>query len=99
MPASLWIARLVLALLCVGFAHMLGRVAARSFGQGARSAGLWRWVLRTVVAGLGLLWRAGLDWLSITAYALAALAAAYGIYLERRPRKQEDLSRLIFPGN
>jgi hypothetical protein len=90
------ILRGILALLSLVFAYQLGR----SIGQALRKRPKPRvagWAVRTLLALLAASWRGGLDRVTITAILLAAVACALGVVLERRPRKQEDLTDVIFP--
>lgn len=89
--------RIVLGLMCVAFAHLLGRSLARSSRAARRGLGPASWALRTLLAGAAITWRAGLDALTALVYLLAAIAAATGYYLERRPPKPpEDLTKQMF---
>lgn len=98
MPASIIFLRCFLGLLCVAFAHVLGRAAYRKFKLNARGSYFMRWALRTAVTGAGAMWHGGLDGLSLSLVGLSIASAAAGFYLERRPPKQEeDLTEVIFP--
>jgi len=87
--------RVVLGLLCLFFAHFLGRSIVRvRRGQGARS--LYGWLIRTAIAGGAISWRRGLDDIAIAVFTLAAASLAVGVWDEQRPKKQEDLTKEIF---
>ena len=87
--------RVVLGLLCLFFAHLLGRSIIRARrGQGAR--GLYGWLLRTAITAGAILWRRGLDDIAIVAFTLAAASLAVGMWDEQRPKKQEDSTKEIF---
>jgi len=99
MPVQLLVLRILLGLMCVAFAYFLGRSIAAKQEPKRWRTGPYSWALRTFLAGLGVTWRTGLDVLAIVVFVLAALAAALGLFLAWRPKKdEEDLSRTIFPG-
>ncbi|HVT93622.1 MAG TPA: hypothetical protein VHD76_12310 [Bryobacteraceae bacterium] len=89
--------RIVVGLLCVFFAHFLGRAAVRVKNGRARQATLVSWVLRTFVSGVAVLWHVGLDGISLGMIVLSLISCAGGIYLEFRPRHHEELEKVIFP--
>ncbi len=98
MPASIVFIRCLLGLLCIAFAHMLGRSAYRKFKAQARDSYFLRWALRTGVTGLGAMWHGGLDALSLSILAVSIASGAAGFYRERHPPgPEEDLSKMIFP--
>lgn len=97
MPVPIDLLRGVLGLLCVFFAHWLGRSVAR-VRRGERPGGLFRWTVRTVLTGLAVAWRYGMDGIMIAVLIGAAASAALGAWLEwRPPEPEEDLTEQIFP--
>jgi hypothetical protein len=97
MPISLDAMRVLLGLLCLLFAHFLGRSIIRMrHGQGARS--MYGWLIRMAIAAGGMVWHRGLDGIAIAAFTLSAASLAAGAWDEQRPKKQEDLTREIFGG-
>jgi hypothetical protein len=56
------------------------------------------WAIRTVLVLLAVSFRGGLDSFTIVAWILAIGGFALGFVLENRPKKQEDLTSVIFPG-
>lgn len=96
MPVSLNVLRVVLGILCVLFAHMLGRSVVQ-MRRGGRNRAVFSWTLRTMLTGVAVAWRQGLDGITIAVLAGAAVSAAAGAWLVARPRPEEDLSREIFP--
>jgi hypothetical protein len=95
MPIPLDALRVALGLLCLLFAHFLGRSMVRARrGQGPRS--LYGWLVRMTIAGGAILWHRGLDTIAIAVFTLSAASLVVGAWDEQRPRKQEDLSREIF---
>lgn len=98
MPGWLVVPRIVVGLMCVAFAHFLGRSIAKRQKPAKRSLGSPSWALRTLLAGVAVTWQVGVDLLAGVVFGLAVLAAALGFYLERRPKRlAEDLSKEIFP--
>jgi uncharacterized membrane protein YoaK (UPF0700 family) len=98
MPAiPLGLLRGCLALLGLFFAYMLGRAVAKHVRRQAkpRIAG---WAIRTALVLAAISWRSGIDTVTVLAWVLAVLASAAGYVLESRPRKTEDLTGMIFPG-
>lgn len=79
------------------FAHMLGRAVARYVRRDAkpRVAG---WTIRTILVLAAVSWRAGIDTVTALTWFLAVLGFVAGYVLEKRPRKREDLTDVIFPG-
>jgi len=99
MPVRFWILKLVLGLMCVGFAHFWGRSLGRRRPPAGRYTGRTGWAVRTVVAAAALQWGPGSALLSAVFYALALASGAAGFFLARRPKEpEEDLTREIFPG-
>src|SRR5580658_3475628 len=97
MPIPVDFLRVVLGLLCVFFAHFLGRSIVR-VRRGLPVRGLYGWVIRTAITGGAILWHRGLDNVAIVAFTLAAASLAVGVWDEQRPKKQEDLTKAIFGG-
>ena len=98
MPVPIEFLRGVLGVLCVFFAHMAGRaVVAVRTGRGKLSR-LYAWILRTVVCAAALVFRHPVDLAAIVLWSLAVLAFAAGLWVASRPRKDEDLTSVIFPG-
>ena len=85
-----------LALLGLFFAYMLGRALAKYVRRDLKTR-VTGWTIRTILVLLAVSWRGGLDSFTILAWVLAAGGFALGFVLENRPRKQEDLTEVIFP--
>jgi hypothetical protein len=96
MPVPLDILRGALGLLCIFFAHFLGRSIVRVRRGAQRPRHLYGWLIRMLVTGGVILWRQGLDRIAIVVFLLAAASLALGVWEEQRPKKQEDLSKQIF---
>src|ERR1039458_10177541 len=97
MPIPVDILRVVLGLLCLFFAHFLGRSIVR-VRRGQRARSFNGWLIRTAITGGAILWRRGLDGIAIVAFTLAAASLVVGMWDEQRPKKQEDLTKEIFGG-
>ena len=89
--------RVVLGVLCVFFAHFLGRSVVR-VRRGRPARGMYGWILRLTIGGAALMWRSGLDTLAIVMFTMSAAALVIGVWDEQRPKKEEDLTREIFGG-
>ena len=100
MPMRYLILRLVIALLCVGFAYFWGRSFARRNMPHVRGAGPMAWAIRTLVAAAAIQWGAGPDVFSIVTYTATVASWGTGFALSRTPPEpEEDLTKEIFPGS
>lgn len=90
MPVPIEFLRGILGVLCVLFAHMLGRAGAGVYQGVLRKPRMYGWLVRTLVTGLAVMWRSGLDTVTLAVWAAAALAAAAGAWLQLRPREPEE---------
>jgi hypothetical protein len=97
MPVPLEFLRVVLGLLCLFFAHFLGRSMVRVW-RGGSARGLYGWLIRTAIAAGAILWHRGFDGFALAAFTLAAASLVVGVWEEQRPKKQEDLTKEIFGG-
>ncbi len=98
MPLRLWILRVVVGLMCIGFAHMLGRSVGAKARPARRGTGPLSWSIRTLLAAVALTWRGGFDWLASVAIALSVVAGILGFHIGRKPAPApEDLSKQMFP--
>jgi hypothetical protein len=89
--------RAALGLLAVFFAHYLGRSAAGLYQRCEPRSRTITWALRTAVCMTAVLWRSGLDVLSLIVLALALLSLAAGVRAQLRPPKDEGLVKQMFP--
>lgn len=97
MPARFWILRVVIGLMCVGFAFFWGRSLAAK-GKARRGAGPTAWAIRTLVAGAAMLWGPGLDLFTLGFYVAGALSLGGGFLSKRKPEQpEEDLTKTMFP--
>ncbi len=97
MPARFWILRIVIGLMCIGFAFFWGRSLSRK-DPARRGAGPTAWAIRTLAAAAALLWGSGIDLFAIGSYLAAGLSVAGG-YVSRPkpPTPEEDLTKQMFP--
>jgi hypothetical protein len=96
MPASLEFMRFLLGGMSVFFAHFLGRTVVQvSKGRKGRRP-LYTWTLRTILT-LGAISYWGVDRMVLIVIALDAVAFALGWWDEWRPKREEDLTRTMFP--
>jgi hypothetical protein len=96
MPIPLDFLRGVLGMLAILFAHLLGRSIVRVRRGSARPRYLYGWLIRMLLCAGAVLWRSGLDRISIVVFVLAAASLALGAWSELRPKKQEDVVGKIF---
>ncbi len=87
----------LLGALGVLFAYFLGRGAVKlRRGEVTRGA-TFSWALRTTVCVYAVFFFGGLRWPFILVFVLAAASLIGGVWLESRPKKVEDLSKIMFP--
>jgi hypothetical protein len=96
MAVPLNLLRALLGLFCIFFAYLLGRSIIRLRRGLQRPRSLYGWLIRMLVTAAAILWGRGLDRIAVVVYVLAAASLALGIWDERRPKKQEDLTRQMF---
>ena len=97
MAVPLELLRALLGLLSVFFAMMLGRSGAAVFRRQGRRSRMYGWLIRLVVTLFAIEWRRNLDALMIAVIVAVVLAAAVGVWMELRPRQEEeDPSKQIF---
>ena len=95
MPTGLF--QTLLGALGVLFAHFLGRGAVKlQRGEVSRGA-TFGWALRTTVCVYAVFYLGGWRWPFMLVFALAAASLTGGVWLESRPKKVEDLSKIMFP--
>ena len=95
-PFPVDLLRGVLGLLCIFFAHFLGRSIVRMRRGAQKPRSLYGWLIRAIITAGGILWNRGLDGLAIIIFTLAACSLTLGIWDEQRPKKQENLTKEIF---
>jgi hypothetical protein len=82
--------------LALFFAFVLGRVIAKARRKEPKVR-ITGWAIRFVLVMSAVSWRGGLDRITMVALLVSAIGLALGFTLENRPRKQEDLTDVIFP--
>lgn len=87
----------MLGAFCVFFALFLGRSIIRFQKRREPQSKMLAWALRTFVTAAAVIFRVGFDRVTIVAYALAAASLAAGAYLEWRPKRDDDLHKVMFP--
>lgn len=90
--------RIALGLLCLVFAFFFGRSLARPRRTKLMRTTPLSWALRSLVAGFGLAWQAGVDALVGGVLIAYPIVAAAGYFRQRKPPEpEEDLSKEMFP--
>lgn len=97
MPVPIEFLRGVLGILCIVFAHMAGRSAYGIARGDQKKSRFYAWMIRATLCGGALLFRHEVDGVVIGVFALAAVAAGVGWWVESRPKQTEDLTHEIFP--
>ena len=96
MPVSLEFLRGLLGGLSIFFAHFLGRTIVKVSKGKERKRALYTWTLRLILT-LGAVCYRSVDRLAIAILALDVVAFAVGWWDEWRPKREEDLTRTMFP--
>ena len=96
MPVSLEFLRGLLGGLSIFFAHFLGRSIVKVSKGRERKRALYTWTLRFVLTAGAVCYRS-VDRLALIILLLDAVAFALGWWDEWRPKREEDLTRTIFP--
>ena len=96
MPVSLEFLRALLGGLSIFFAHFLGRAIVKASKGRERKRALYTWTLRFVLTIAAVCYRS-VDRLAIVVLVLDAAAFAVGWWDEWRPKREEDLTRTMFP--
>src|SRR5690349_17648182 len=97
MPVPIQFFRGVLGALCVLFAYMAGRSALMVRQGRQKKTRLYGWLIRMVLCGAAVMFRQGLDTVSIGVWAVAALVFAAGMWTASHQKPPEDLTDQIFP--
>src|SRR5713226_3251244 len=97
MRVSVEFLRILIGLLSLLFSHFFGR-ALYNVPKGRQSRSrLFTWGLRMALTLIAVCYF-GVDRFAVIILLLALGALAAGYWDESRPRKQEDLSKALFPG-
>lgn len=97
MPISFEFLRGVLGIIGIGCAYMMGRSFAAVRKGTTKLSRMYAWVLRTTACVVGVGLRYSVDTMDLVVWGLVVVAAAGGFWDEMRPKKQEDLTKTIFP--
>ncbi len=97
MPVSLEFLRGVLGLIAIGCAYMLGRSIVYVRKGWQKKSQIYGWTIRTSACLVAIAIRHPVDAAEIAVWTLAVAALALGYWLSSRERKEEDLTRTIFP--
>src|SRR5262249_23596963 len=96
MPVSLEFLRGLLGGLSIFFAHFFGRAVVKVSRGKERKRALYTWALRFLVT-VGAICYRSVDRLAVVILVLNAIAFGFGWWDEWRPKREEDLTRTIFP--
>ena len=96
MTVSLEFLRGLLGGLSIFFAHFFGRAVVKVSKGKERKRALYTWALRLILTVAAICYRS-VDRLAIIILVLDAVAFAAGWWDEWRPRREEDLTRTMFP--
>ena len=96
MPVSLEFLRGLLGGLSIFFAHFFGRTVVKVSRGKERKRALYTWAIRFIVT-VGAICYRSVDRLAIVILVLNAIAFGLGWWDEWRPKREEDLTRTIFP--
>jgi hypothetical protein len=97
MNVSMEFLRGVVGLLGVACAGMAGRTFAAIRKGWQKPQRIYGWVIRTVLCLAAVAFRYSLDVVDILVFTLAAAAFTFGFWSTSRGKKEEDLTRTIFP--
>jgi hypothetical protein len=90
MAVPLELLRALLGLLSVFFAVMLGRSGAAVFRRQGRRSRMYAWLVRLAITLFAIEWRHNVDALMLAVIVAVVLAAAGGVWIELRPRQEEE---------
>jgi hypothetical protein len=96
MPVSLEFLRGLLGGLSIFFAHFFGRTVVKVSKGKERKRALYTWAIRFIVT-VGAICYRSVDRLAVVILVLNAIAFGLGWWDEWRPKREEDLTRTIFP--
>lgn len=99
MPVSMiGFLRGMLGVLSLFFAFQAGRILVAVRKGEVRQSRLVGWMVRALICAAGVIFpQRAIDGVVVTVWALAALAFLAGLRLGARHKKEEDLTRTIFP--
>ncbi len=97
MPVSMEFLRGVLGLIGIACAWMLGRSVALFRRGWLKPRRVYAWAVRTLLCMLAITIKHPVDVADIIVWSLSAAALIAGYAISSRERKEEDLSRTMFP--
>ena len=98
MPVSFEFMRGILGFIGIGCAFMLGRSVIAVRRGWEKQSKLIGWVIRVILCVGAVAIRHSVDAADIIVWSLAVIAIGAGFWASSRPRKEEDLTKEIFPG-
>ena len=87
----------IVGVIGIGCAYMTGRAYALLRKRQTTQFRLFSWVFRTVLCMIAVTFRHELDFADIAITAVVVIAFALGIWQNSRIKKEEDLTRTMFP--
>ena len=97
MPVSLEFMRGILGFIGIGCAFMLGRSVIAVQRGWQKQSKLIGWVIRVLLCLGVVAFRHFVDAADIVVWSLSAIAFGTGLWESSRPKKEEDLTKTIFP--
>ena len=98
MPVSLEFMRGILGFIGIGCAYMLGRSAVAVRRGLQKQSKLVGWAIRVLLCLGAVSFRHPVDAADICVWSLSAIAFAAAAWDASREKKEEDLTKAIFPG-
>ncbi|HEX3877218.1 MAG TPA: hypothetical protein VHW24_09540 [Bryobacteraceae bacterium] len=99
MPVSFEFLRGIAGIIGIGCAYLTGRAFVLTRKGLQKQSRFFGWVFRTVLCMIAVGLRHALDLSSIIIWIFAALAFGLAIWQFSREKKEEDLTRTMFPGD
>ncbi len=97
MPVSLEFMRGILGFIGIGCAFMLGRSLVAVQRGWQKQSKLIGWAIRVLLCLGAVAFRHPVDAADIVVWSLSAVAFGVGLWESSRPRKEENLTKAIFP--
>lgn len=97
MPVSMEFLRGVLGLIGIACAYMTGRSAAAVRQGWQKPTRLYGWIIRTFLCLAAITIRHPVDIADIAVWSLSGVSCGFAWWATSREKKQEDLTRTIFP--
>jgi hypothetical protein len=87
----------VIGFICIACAFMTGRTIATVRRGWHKPSRLYGWIIRLTLCLAAVAFRHPVDAIDVVIWALSAVALLAALWDTSREKKQEDLSRAIFP--